>query len=297
MNTSELTKHVSAMIHYSFCNLAECVERLAKSKIWRWPLTLLMFFCFLAQSQCTYVGHSHDSTQSATMVSLPQIQMASVTRAKTDRIQTEDPFAFLTKGLKWLNDNAVQDYQGTFVVQERIQGRLNQPAVCQFKFREEPFALAIHVMEGAGRVDRMLYVEGQQLVVHPTGFAGKLVSAVCISPDDSRVRENSLRPLSDFGIRNALERIIDTYQESEIYASREAECLGFDQLNGVRVVRISLGDSKTRALVDLDTERFMPLRIRQYDQEGQLICSYQYQNLQFNCGLDESDFSKQANGL
>ena len=265
--------------------------------MWRWPVIFLMLLYFLAQSQCTYVGQNYDSPYSAAMVSLPATQETSTTRAQTGRIEQENPFDLLERGLKWLDENSVQDYQGTFIVQERIQGHLKQPAICQFKFREEPFALAIRVIKGAGRVDRMLYVEGQQLVVHPTGLAGRLVSAVCISPDDSRVRESSLRPLSDFGIRKALAEIIDAYRESDSQTSGQAEYMGFNHLNGTKVVSLSLKNGKTKALVDLDPEKFIPLRIRQYTHDGQLLCSYQYDNLKFNCGLDDSAFSREANGL
>ena len=290
--TQRMISIVRRAIHYS----VTLIERLRTVNLSRWAVLPLMFLYMLAQTQCTSVGNSHTRESMATTVSLPVAQETTSTEAQLIQRAQKDPLGLLEEGLKWLESNDIQDYEGLFTVQERIKGRLNKPTVCQFTFRTKPFALAMQVLEGAGRVDRLLYVEGQQMVVHPTGLAGRLVSAVCIDPEDSRVREGSLRPVSEFGLRKALERIIDTYQGAELRELPQSECSGFSTLNDSKVVTLSMVDTKTRIVIDLDVEKFIPLRIRQYTHDGQLLCSYQYDNLRFNC-LDDSAFSREANGL
>ena len=287
-----LTQRMISIVRRAIHSPIRQIRRIGISPL----LVPVMLLHMLAQTQCTSVGNSYTRESMATTVSLPAAQEISSLEVQLIQRAQEDPLGLLEEGLRWLKTNDIQGYQGLFTVQEREKDHLSKPAVWQFKFQKKPFALAVQVLEGAGRVDRLLYVEGQKLVVHPTGLAGLLVSAVSLDPEDSRVREDSLRLISEFGLKKTLERIIDTYQGTELQKPSSAVCSRLSILNGSKVITLSMANDKTRIVVDLDVEKLIPLRIRQYTHDGQLLCSYQYDNLKFN-RLDNAAFSREANGL
>ena len=290
MSSIELSQQTGSRIYSALRRFVGQIRRIRVLGLLRWAVVPLMLLHILAQCQCASVGNNHARQSTAPMVSLPVAREVSSTELQLIQQAQENPMSLLEQGLRWLEDNDIQDYQGQFTVQERIKGRLNEPAICLFKFRTKPFALALQVTEGAGRFDRLLCVEGEKMVIHPTGLAGRLVSAIYLDPEDRRVCESSLRPVTQFGLKKALERIIDTYQNQEAEISTENEDSGFNSLNGSKVVTVYLRDERTKAIVDLDAEKFIPLRISQYTHDGQLLCSYQYDNLTFNC-LDEYAFA------
>ena len=290
MSSIELAQQTSSRIYSALRSFVRQIKRIRVLGLLRWAVVPLMLLHMMTQIQCASVGNNHARQSTAPMVSLPIAENLSSTELQLIQRAQENPTSLLEQGLRWLEDNDVQDYQGQFTVQERVNGELKKQAICRFKFREKPFALDLRVIEGAGRFDRLLCVEGEKMVIHPTGLAGRLVSAVYLDPEDRRVRESSLRPVTQFGLKKALERIIDAYQDSmaEIYTQIEGPKLS--SLNGSKVVTIYLRDDRTKTVVDLDAEKLIPVRIRQYSHDGQLLCSYQYDNLTFNC-LDEYAFA------
>ena len=290
MSSIELSQQTGSRIYSALRRFVGQIRRIRVLGLLRWAVVPLMLLHMLAKCQCASVDNNYARQSTAAMISLPVAKELSANESQLVQRAQENPIGLLTQGLKWLKDNDIQDYQGQFTVQERINGQLKKSVVWQFKFRAKPFALALRVIEGTGRFDRLLCLEGEKMVVHPSGLAGQLVAAVYLDPEDRRVRESSLRPVNEFGLKNALERIISTYQTSVVKISNQDQGPEFSSLNGSKVVTIYLRDDRTKAVVDLDAERLIPFRIRQYTHDGQLLCSYQYDNLTFNC-LDDYAFA------
>ena len=291
MSSIELSQQTSSRIYSALRRFVGHIGRIRVWNLLRWAVVPLMLLHMLAQCQCASVGNKHALQSTANGVCLPAAQELSVNESQLIQQARKNPISLLRQGLRWLKDNNIQDYRGVFTIQEKVNGELKKQATCQFKFRENPFALDLRIIEGAGRFDRLLCVEGEKMAIHPTGLAGRLVSAVYLDPEDRRVRESSLRPVTESGLEKALERIINTYQSSpepEICTYNIGPRL--DKLKGADVVTIYLVDARSKAIIDLDAERLIPLRIRQYSGDGELLCSYQYDNLTFNC-LDGYAFS------
>jgi hypothetical protein len=158
----------------------------------------------------------------------------------------------------------------------------------------------MHVTAGAQKVDRMLYVEGShdnKMLVRPTGLIRRIVPCVELDPNGEEVRKNSSRTITDFGMKNILETTRERLRESQAKGGLEAEFLGLGNLDGCRVLMLRASDSEGNVVIELDASRLVPLRIRKHDAAGQLVGLFYFKDLEFNCGLDDSDFTKEANGL
>jgi hypothetical protein len=210
-----------------------------------------------------------------------------------------DPAGLLADALDRY-DRQVRDYAGVFTRQEVHNGKLQPLMACRFQFRQEPFSVAMQVTEGAGRADRMVFVEGRndgKMLVHPTGLAGKLMPCVAIDPEGEQARQNTSRTIKDFGLRNAMERLLGRYRDSRRQGQLRTECLGIHDLGGQRVLVLKATDRLGEVLTELDVDRLVPLRIRAYDPAGKPVGLFVFTGLQFNQGLGDEAFSKESNGL
>ena len=210
-----------------------------------------------------------------------------------------DPLGLLSDALSRY-DKSIRDYEGLFACQEDFQGELQKLTVSRFRFRQSPFSVAMHVTEGAGRADKMLYVEGQydgKLLVHPTGLLGKVVPCAALDPDGPEVSKNSSRSIKDFGLRNMLTGALKRFMEAEQQGRLQMEYLGVSELGGHRVLVLRGTDHMGDVLIDLDVEHLVPLRIRKHDPSGRPTGLFWFKELRLNRGLANSAFSKESNGL
>jgi hypothetical protein len=210
-----------------------------------------------------------------------------------------DPVGLLEEGLRRHDEN-LRDYEGVFSCRQDDEGRPGRLIVCRFKFRSEPFSVLMHWVQGVGRIDKLLYVQGQndgKMIVHPTGLTGRLISSVAVDPHGEQARKGGQRPVTQFGLRNALRRILEAYKEDAKEGSLQASCLGLGELSGERVITLQKTSDGEKLIVDLQTRTLLPVRIRQHDRDGRLVAFYQYSDLRFNAGLTDEEFTKEANGL
>ncbi len=197
-------------------------------------------------------------------------------------------------------DAEVQDYEGTFRLEYLADGRHVDRSLCRFKFRSRPFSVLLEWVEGAGRIDKLLYIEGEndgKMIVHPTGLAGRLVSAVAVDPRGEAARKGSSRPVTEFGLRNALARILRSYQTDAGKGALRSRCLGLGEIAGERVITLEKIRPEERLVVDLSTETLLPVRIRQYDSADRQTALYQYGDVRFNRGFTDATFSPGTCGL
>ena len=68
-------------------------------------------------------------------------------------------------------------------------------------------------------------------------------------------------------------------------------------LDGCQVLMLQASDAEGNVIIELDATRLVPLRIRKHDTAGELVGLFYFTDLQFNCGLGDSDFTKEANGF
>jgi hypothetical protein len=129
----------------------------------------------------------------------------------------KDPLAFLENCLKHC-DGEIRSYQATMQKQERLQGRLQNKEMIEVAFREQPYSVSLHWLQGARKADRVIYVAGENdgmMLAHPTGAAGKLVKVVRRKVDSDEARQSGRYTLDQFGFKKALDRIIASMQTAQ----------------------------------------------------------------------------------
>jgi len=212
------------------------------------------------------------------------------------QLAAADPTALLEKALSWYDKN-VRDYTGFFAFHERKGARLGNPAACRFKFRSKPFSVAMQWIREADRADKLLYVEGQnnnRLIVHPTGWVGRLVTSVAIDPRSKQARTGASRTICDFGLRNIPTRILEAYREANTKDEVRSDCLGISDRGGTKVITIRRSDLEGTLTFGLEIHTLMPVRIVEKHAKGKLVSHYEFTELRFNNGVDDSTFSKAA---
>lgn len=260
---------------------------------------LALFGMVVTSSRCTNSTGITDLSSAA--AGLAPLRAGKSTAKETRLIdQAEsDPVGLLEKGLQW-HDTKLRDYEGTFHLQELRDGGASLSAVCRFKFRSDPFSLAMWWLRGAGRIDRLLYVAGLndgQMIVHPTGLTGRLLGAVAVDPGGKMARKGGTRPITEFGMRNALVRILESFRRDAGRGALRSRCLGLGMLEGRRVLTLEKLSTDGKLIVDLLAEALVPVRIRRFAADGQLTAFYQYSGLRFNRGFTDTTFSPAAVGL
>jgi hypothetical protein len=122
----------------------------------------------------------------------------------------------------------IQSYQAILHKQERID-KLRRSEDIAVTFRERPFSVLLVWQRGAGRAERVLYVQGEnadQLLVRPTGLAYKIAGIVRRDPRGPDARETSRVPLTEFGMGRATHQLLDAWQAAKKEGNLEVEYLG-----------------------------------------------------------------------
>jgi len=102
----------------------------------------------------------------------------------------------------------VQDYTAVLETRERIEGALYPRRVMELRVRQEPFQVAIDVLEPPGEAGRKVWYEpaarrGQLLLEQP-GVLGSLLGRLTLDPRGELAMENRRRPITDLGLVEVL---------------------------------------------------------------------------------------------
>ncbi len=223
-----------------------------------------------------------------------------------EELARTDHIALIKKALVHYRNN-FRDYRCRFIKQERINGRMRLRQEIDAKFMQEPFSVAMHWVKNAPLGDRILYVEGKyngQMLVNPKGalilFTG---GAVFRDPESKDVMANTLRPVTMFGFERLLESLLSVYELAEERGENTIRFLGYCTVGQRRAMKLERilpprGDYPAKATVwYLDVEHLVPLGLDGTDWDDQPLCSYYYQNVEFNVGLTEAEFTPEANQM
>lgn len=222
-----------------------------------------------------------------------------------ERLARKDHVALLKFALKTYSEN-YRDYTCTFIKQERLNGQLKREQWIEVKYVEEPFSVAMRWVKNPPIGDRALYVQGKyngQMLVRPRGLLYKLIGTQMRAPDGPQAMANTLRPITNFGLRRMLESLLEVYETARRRREGTTRFVGYSEVAGRRALTLErvLPPRKDypgkRTVWYLDAERVVPLGLEGYDWDDQLICSYLFKDVEFNVGLTPEDFTPEANGM
>lgn len=200
-------------------------------------------------------------------------------------------------------DARYKGYTCTFIKQERMGGVLGKRQTVAVKFMDSPFSVGMKWLENPLGGDRVLYVEGKyggHMLVRPTGLGRWFVSTAKRRPDGPDVMKSTLRPVTLFGFKRAMQSLLEVYRRARSRGELKQEFEGYAQLagRGVIVLVRRLPDSNeyrpaappvTRIYIDL--EYLVPTMIEGFEAGGKkLLARYQYRGVNFNAGLTARDF-------
>ena len=235
----------------------------------------------------------------------PIYNMEAQRQVEIERLALEDPLGLLKLGRKNYQ-NSVHDYICTFIKQERIDGHLRAQENIRVCFKEAPFSVLMSWQKPKGIIDKVLYVakdDNTTMLIRPAGLAGMLVNTVRKDVHDPKLRSTCLRTPNQFGFGQALQRIIDIYEQAQQNGDLSTEYPGIRKVGGrdclvlVRKLPTDKGYPAAKLVTFLDKDYLLPTRIESYDSAGELVSVYMYLDIRFNLGLTDELFSAKANGL
>jgi hypothetical protein len=201
----------------------------------------------------------------------------------------------------------IKDYSCTFVKRELVDGELGEHQYMFAKVRHQPFSVYLYFLGPADLKGReVIYVEGRNdghLLAHTTGLQDTIVGTLSLKPDSPRAMQGNRHPITRFGMRNLVGRMIELSEqavqvnESEVryfpgakVNNRTCTCMQFSAL------RRRPGNEHYLRRLFVDDELKLPVRYESYGwpaQEGgqpPLLEEYTYMDLKLNNGFTDLDF-------
>lgn len=222
---------------------------------------------------------------------------------------TEHP---LMPALRWAeagitNVRNIQDYQCTFIKRERIDGKLSQHEYFFCKVRHNPLSIYLYFLAPEEKKGQeVIYVKGRnnnKLVAHPNGFRGRAIGSVNLATDGMFAMEGNRYPITELGILNLSERLIEQGTEDCQYGECEVQFFKGTKINGRSCTCIQAVHPVPRrnfiyhiARIFIDDELVVPIRYAAWSWpttpggEPVLEEEYTYLNLKINNNFTDVDF-------
>jgi hypothetical protein len=193
----------------------------------------------------------------------------------------------------------VENYRAIFHKQERVEGKLMEEETVLFKFKR-PFKVYMKWVKGPYKGRELLYVEGwnnNRMMVRDSGITGMIM--VNLDPKGSLAMEGNRHPITDSGLDHLMKLLRDHMRRGIKDKELEFKKVGEETVyrRGTQRVEILSPRNKAkdyycyRATLILDLEKKVPIKVRIYDWEDNLIENYGYEELRFNADLSDGDFS------
>jgi hypothetical protein len=209
----------------------------------------------------------------------------------------------------------IEDYTCTLVKRERVGNKLRGYEWIYVKVRHErtrdgrvevPFSVYCRFLgpdEVAGR--EVIYRRGSydgKMIVRRGGLRFAYVT-VSIAPDGKLALEDNRYPITEIGIKNLIERLIEVGMEDLEHGECEVEYFSNVKIDDRTCTSVRVTHPVRRpyfryhmAEIFVDDELGVPVRYAAYEwpeeEGGQplLLEEYTYTNLQLNVGLNDRDF-------
>ena len=208
-----------------------------------------------------------------------------------------DHLKMCTDSLKALAQ--INDYTAIFHTQERLNNKLTVEETISMKFRQ-PFSIYMKWTGHSNRGQEVLYIEGwnkNRLRVRPGGLVTSLIT-LNLNPKAKLAMEKNRHPVVDAGLHKLMTLITDNVKLGMAKNEYTAKDHGDFTMLGRPVRRFEgIFNAKDRsiyyshrAIIDMDIERKIPIRVQIFDWDNNLVENYGYENVVINPGLTDKDF-------
>jgi hypothetical protein len=228
------------------------------------------------------------------------------TASEMERLAASDPVAFLEACWKRYH----REYHGFRCRMYKQEGDF-PPEDVEVAFRDNPHAAFLRWHSGARKVfgvltvRRALYVAGEnkgQAVVGLTGPFGNTLTRE-IDPLGEQARESGRYPLTEFGLKKAIERTWKAWRAARSAGRLMVEYQGVRPLPevGGRPCHVFLRtcdppeeEGLTRLEVAIDAENWLQVSSKLTNAEGKRIGTYHFRDVQLNPAFDPQQFTRAA---
>lgn len=199
------------------------------------------------------------------------------TTAKKPRPAQVDPLDLIDRRVadaqSRLDDAAT--YRVRMTRQERVGDRLLPEEVVILNIRREPLGVRLEWPDGPNKGREVLYSEQECGGMMQVRLGGPIpVPPLKLAPDSPLAMQNSRHPINEAG----LDPILNDLRAQVDALRRGDQSPGKMTLDGDRIKRVD-GEG-TVWLVEFDPRSKLPKSVRQEDSSGQLIESYQFEDLE-----------------
>jgi hypothetical protein len=221
----------------------------------------------------------------------------------------------LMPALRWAysgvgNIEKLQDYSATLAKRERIGGKLMDYEYMFVKLRHKPFSVYMYFLGPAALKGReVIYIQGENegnMWAHGVGIENTMFGTLKLKPDGPVAMRNQRYPLTELGILNLTNRLVDVAKEDIKYGECDVKFYKAAKINNRVCTCIEVIHPEPRrnflfhvARIFVDDELNLPIRYESYDwpkERGakvgveQLGEEYTYLNLKLNNGFTDADF-------
>jgi hypothetical protein len=212
------------------------------------------------------------------------------------------PVAFLEACLKHYDDN-VHSYSLLFDKQERVEGKLRGLEVVKVYYRDRPLSVYFHWLQTPDKlIRRALYVEGENKglvrVDTPLGMQN-------FAPDSASAKQRSRYPINEFGLRQAMKRVYDTWLRAKAENTLHVEYHGqvavpevggrtCYKLRRVRYARPEEEDGVFGLTLFIDCETLLQVGSIVLGTEGEKLGEYFFRDIHLNPEIPAWQFTSEA---
>src|SRR5256886_2210987 len=193
----------------------------------------------------------------------------------------------------------VGSYTARFVRQEVVDGALRAREEAFLKF-QRPRLIYLRWVAGPPAGRQILFVPGRNddrmLVREPGFFTG--LATIVMAPDSARVLRESRHPVTDIGIGQLIELILDNARAAraagELTVRDGGTVPGADGLERRLDLVLSREREKGyychRLALSISADSGLPVRATVYDWDDRVVADYAYRELRLNPPLTRADF-------
>lgn len=191
-----------------------------------------------------------------------------------------------------------ESYTAIFHKQERIKDFLKTKETVSLRFKK-PFKVHMKWIDGPGKGREIFYVEGwnkNRILVREPGAWG--IVTLNLNPHGSLAMQGSRHPITEIGLENLIKLFGDNFRKGWALGELEYRLEREEMLFGRKALSVEARFPKEsrngyycyRALMSLDQEKKIPIRVQVFDWDNRLFGDYGYENLILNAGLTDADF-------
>lgn len=194
----------------------------------------------------------------------------------------------------------VDSYTAVFHKQERIDGRLREEETVFMKFKR-PFKIYMKWIRPPHEGRELLHVagwNGNRIRIHGGGGLLGLIT-MNLDPHGRAVMRANRHVITESGLEHLVGVVAANIRKGVATGEVRFVDLGRDNVYGrdARTVELRFPADRAkgyyccRAVLSLDAENRMPLRILVFDADDRLVERYEYEDVRLDAGLTDADFA------